>query len=77
MGSSGIGSEIQSDRTECQGRFFDRREAGLLLLIAIVSSRTYFLISFFMIFLSLRSKTNKYKFGVSPEISIDFISESI
>ena len=36
MGSSGIGSDIQSGRTECQGRFCDRREAGLLLPIAVV-----------------------------------------
>ena len=41
MGSSGIGSDIQSGRTECQGRFCDRREADLLLPIAGVGSRIY------------------------------------
>jgi len=44
MGSSGIGSGIQSGRTECQGRFCDRREAGLLLPIAGVGSRIYYLL---------------------------------
>ena len=44
MGSSGIGSDIQSGRTECQGRFCDRREAGLLLPIAGVGSRIYYLL---------------------------------
>jgi len=44
MGSSGIGSDIQSGRTECQGRLCDRREAGLLLPIAVVGSRIYYLL---------------------------------
>ena len=47
MGSSGIGSEIQSGRTECQGRFCDRREAGLLLPIAVVGGSFYLLNSNF------------------------------